>query len=28
MVGTREKGEVGTGTNHLGFRTVLAGRSK
>src|SRR5678816_2115685 len=28
MVGTRGKGEVGTGTNHLGFRTVLAGRSK
>jgi formylglycine-generating enzyme required for sulfatase activity len=28
MVGTRGKGEVGTGTNHLGFRMVLAGRSK
>ena len=22
MVGTRGKGEVSTGTNHLGFRTV------
>lgn len=28
MVGTRGKGEVGTGTNHLGFRTVLAARSQ
>ena len=28
MVGTRGKGEVGTGTNHLGFRTVLVRRSK
>ena len=25
MVGTRGKGEVSSGTNHLGFRTVLAG---
>ena len=24
MVGTRGKGEVGTGTNHLGFRCVRA----
>ena len=28
MVGTRGKGEVGTGTNHLGFRAVLAPRSR
>jgi sulfatase modifying factor 1 len=25
MVGTRGKGEVTTGTNHLGFRCVKAG---
>ena len=28
MVGTRGKGEVGTGTNHLGFRTMLASRPR
>jgi formylglycine-generating enzyme required for sulfatase activity len=28
MVGTRGKGEVATGTNHLGFRTVLEPRSR
>jgi formylglycine-generating enzyme required for sulfatase activity len=27
MVGTRGKGEVSSGTNHLGFRTVLVPRS-
>jgi formylglycine-generating enzyme required for sulfatase activity len=26
LVGTRGKGEVSTGSNHLGFRTVLTGR--
>jgi hypothetical protein len=24
MVGTRGKGEINTGTNHLGFRTVAS----
>jgi hypothetical protein len=24
MVGTRGKGEINTGTNHLGFRTVVS----
>jgi len=24
MVGTRSKGDVNTGTNHLGFRAVMA----
>ena len=28
MVGTRGKGEVSTGTNHLGFRAVLAPRGR
>ncbi|MEO8324758.1 MAG: SUMF1/EgtB/PvdO family nonheme iron enzyme, partial [Nitrospirota bacterium] len=28
MVGTRGKGEVNTGTNHLGFRTVRSLKSK
>ena len=28
MVGTRGKGEVGTGTNHLGFRCVLSPASR
>jgi hypothetical protein len=24
MVGTRGKGDISTGTNHLGFRTVVS----
>jgi formylglycine-generating enzyme required for sulfatase activity len=28
MVGTRGKGEVSTGTNHLGFRCVMTGEQR